>query len=289
LIREFEHLSSNEFEGKLVGRPTKPVLMAEAVYNKIGACPIGLAHEAELLEHCKLCTCELSDPPSHRDPIAFATKFDDFATTKRLLGSPVALPQGCLLGRLNELNRTAQILAAGVGGTKDFVAQNLRWLAGQGSTTQFDDAKYWFDTELAIVDSVSGRGRQASGLPCWLFLGEDGRNPEQLLSDPDCIDLPCRLGLPMRAFLDGRPRLPQLEFVGFAVKQDRIRSPRSAAVFDGDYESVKEVWSPTGFTEPLAWGPDECTAKGGLREIVAEPLSYDEIQSQIFVFHSRAH
>jgi predicted transcriptional regulator len=261
--------------------------MAQAVYDKIGSCPVGLARESDLMSACAPCIYEYPATPRARDPDAVAFQFDSFADMNRMLGSKINLAPSEILGRLCGLNGTADYLARAVGARRDDVAQNLRWLAGQGSASQREDAQFWFDEYLAVIDPATNRGREISGTPCWLFLGEAGHHARAMLQSTDRIDLPCRLGLP--SFLPYQPSLPPVEFLGFAIEAHRVRNARAPSVFDGDYESVKEVWSPAGVTQPLHWGPIECTAKSGLREIVAASPSYDEIEPNIFVFWSRVH
>lgn len=270
-----------------MARPAKPAFMDQAVYDKVGLCPVGLTHEASLMSDCATCICEYPTPRGSADTGAVAFQFDNFAPAFHLSGPPVTLMPNETLGRLCGLNGTAEHLARVVGGRRDEVAQNLRWLAGQGSQLQQEDARFWFNEYLAVIDPTTGRGKEIARTPCWLFLGEPSHNAESMLTAADRVDLPCRLGLP--SFLLDRPRLPSLEFLGFAVEAHRVRNARAPSVFDGDYESVKEVWSPGGTTLPLPWGPPECIAQAGLREIVASAPSYDEVQPQIFVFWSRRH
>lgn len=270
-----------------MARPAKPAFMNQAVYDKIGLCPVGAMHEAALISACASCTYEYPTPLGTADASAVSFQFDSFAPAFRMSGPHVVLMPSEILGRLTGLNRTAEYLARVLGGRRDEVAQNLRWLAGQGSISQQEDARFWFNEYLALIDPATGRGREIAQTPCWLFLGESGRSAEVMLAAADRVDLPCRLGLP--SFLPDRPRLPSLEFLGFAIEAYRVSDTRAPAVFDGDYESVKEVWSPSGSTQPLAWGPTECIAQTGLREIVANSPSYEEIRPQIFVFWSRPH
>ena len=255
-----------------MANPACPTHMHASVYQKIIDDDVGDALKADVLDLCAACDAELGDIDTSVQSV-----FNNYCQANRDSGNALALGAGEIVGHIKMLDGTCAYLSKVLNLDSDRVAELFRWLAGEGSPSQIDEAADWF-VDLTQVVNATGDALVISGPVCWLFR-EDGGDARSLFDDaPEC--LPCRLGLP--TVLEMMPPYPSdLTFIGMTVRGALLSNPRSATVFHGDYISVREIWLPGGMTQPIALGPAHCVAMGGVAEFVANPPKFSEIDANI--------
>jgi hypothetical protein len=273
-------------KGRKTLRPEKPKLLAKEVFDKLSICEVGLMYESALYTEIKECTHEEIMPTkTSNDADSVAFKFNDFSKNHRLKGKERELGENIDAGHVRVLQTTAEYIASKLAQAPGDVMDKFRALAGASSEDQQLDAKIWLDDHFVnptSEDEESASPIAICGNPCWLFLGNSEQNPKAMLGSTDAGELPYRLGLPN--LLTNKELLAPIEYLGYIVPATKLRSARMPSVFDGDYDTVKMIWSPGGWTVPWSWGPVEAVGKGGLLELVADPPFYTDLTSDFFVF-----
>lgn len=257
--------------------PARPKHMHQAVYNKLTGDAVPEALKVQLLTLCDRCDHEIGN-----EATAVEKVFNDFAASKHGSGAAITLKAGEIVGHVKLLRPAAEYIAKKMSLDSSKVQDFFRWIAGLGSPSQVSDAREWFAEDLLSFIDSTGNSLLISGPVCWLFREDISADANVAFNgSPGC--LPCRLGLP--SVLEKVPPYPKnLEFVGICIGAAKLRNPRQATVFHGDYVSVRDIWLPGGRTQPIAAGPPGCVSMGGLLEFVADAPYYNQIDANIRVF-----
>jgi hypothetical protein len=273
-----------------MARPAQPKFMNNSVFRKLGACKVGALHEGRLLANCHSCLreeCTDTELSERKEvPEAVQWQFDEFSRPLRKQGASVLLKANEFLGHVKLLAKAALYIAKELNSRPETIEKNFRFLAGHGSTTEMDFARDWYQNRLMTPSPTSGRILSISGPVCWLFRGTATKGPDELLVESTVDQLPCRLGLPEFLAHKKNTMCPSMEFVGYIVLGKNVTKPVRPSVFDGDYVSVRDVWSSSGKTLPISWAPQPMRKLGGLREVVSDAPKFTEISDRFHVFDS---
>lgn len=225
-----------------------------------------------------------------RDEAEAESAFDDYAELNRFAGLQVVeLEATSYTGHIKLLNAVTWYLSKTLNESPESdieyspaeVNERIIALALPGNPLRKKEALIWFEEEvfdLLPAYTVAGR-------PTWLFEEDEG-DARTLLSSPERVALPCRLGLPEPKLWGDPPHTyPRgLEFVGFAFAGGVVEGPKRPTALDGCYDSVKKIWIIGGRSAPLPHGPDEMKSLGGLQELVAEPPLLSNTIGNVYVF-----
>lgn len=246
----------------------RPANMPGGVYAKIEK---DVAPEA--LRNDLLAACDTAAPDE------IDQRIRDFCDSNVLCGPLEVLDPDETLGHVKPESRTLNRLARVFDMSFDKIAAKFRYLAGEGSVMNQDQARHWFMGKV----SSGGSTEKIANRPAWLFrAGVPGGDP--FAGDRGC--LPWRLALPHWADLPGRvkPRDP-VACIGYRLPASAVVSPRKPTCMDAGTEGLSIYWAPGGKTAPHPHGPATCV--GGLDEIVAEPPGLGDVVLPLVRFTSR--
>ncbi|WP_162792207.1 hypothetical protein [Novosphingobium sp. P6W] len=252
-----------------MANPPKPLHMDASVYDKLVQDNIPVPLKDAIIGLCGSCTSEHG-----ADDTTVEQVFNAYCFANQDTGASIALGPNETVGHIKLLDSTALHLSRRLSVDRDRIEALFRALAGERGPSQLEDAQEWFADMIQVLDA-DGNALVISGPVCWLFRDEATEDATNFFTDsPEC--LPCRLGLP--TILNEMPPYPHgLDFLGMAVKSSNVSNARDATVFHGDYVSVRDIWLPGGYTQPISMGPAYCVALGGVREFVATPPAYHQI------------
>nr|WP_306265840.1 hypothetical protein [Pararhizobium sp. IMCC3301] len=266
----------------------KPTLLAEEFYNKLGQDTSNIGVKNEFLEACAGCDCETkADEDSGRGSRSVEKAYEEFTWRLQHTGDAIVLPDGEVLGRVTNLRSAATYLAKALNQSTNDVIQMFLWLNSLSSPvptpSQLDVAEDWLTSLKNSIDPNTDQPYVICRPPlCWLFRSGEGNCDANDDMEQDLSCLPCRLGLP-DILNDEKVYELGLDYLCLTVKSEDLENVRFSNFCHSGYLGVRDIWQPGGVTTPIPYGPQRCVDKGGLPEVICDPVCYRNLPGPIRV------
>ena len=260
----------------------RPAFLPENFYKKLKEDSLNTDEKNEFLLLCEPCDCETKTAEAEGRSIEMV--YNEFVGHRQDSGISIVLKEGEILGRVTNLRDAARYISKGLNQSIPDVLQMFFWLDSlseqKPKPSQLEVAKEWLEDLKKAVDPDSDSPFAISPQICWLFRSDLGGFDANEDFDQDGECLACRLGLPS-LLNDDQIYEIGLDYLCFTVHAEHVKKPRASNFCHAGYLVVRDIWKPGGTTAPIPYGPEPCVKKGGLPEVICDPVGYQHVPGPI--------